>query len=112
MAVSVQEGPLVAQGYPYTLRIEADLPLFSAAHAYKVQARAKPSASAVLAEITSASGVVFVSENAIELTFPGTATASFPLGEVWFDMIRTDVTPNLFMGFQVAVAVIQPVTRS
>lgn len=111
MAISVQEGPVVAQGYPYSLRIEAETPMFSASHAYKAHVRAKPSATERLAEVTSASGITFVSESAIDILIPANATASFPLGEVWIDMVRTDVTPNLYMGFQFSVPVIQPVTR-
>ena len=112
MGISLQEGPLVAQGYPYSLRIEAELPLFSASHSYRAQVRAKPAATAVLAEITSASGISFVSPNSVDLLIPASSTASFPLGEVWIDMVRTDVTPNLFMGFQLSIPVILPVTRS
>lgn len=112
MAISVQEGPLVAQGYPYTLRIESEKPMFSASHAYKAHVRAKPASTILLAEVTSGSGIAFVSDRALDITIAGNATASFPLGEVWIDIVRTDVTPNLYMGFQFSVPVIQPVTRS
>lgn len=112
MAISMQEGPLVAQGYPYSLRVEAENPLFSALHSYKAQVRAKPSSGTVLAEITTGSGITFVHEKAIDLVIPASDTASFPLGEVWVDMVRTDVSPPLYMGFQFSIPVIQPVTRS
>lgn len=112
MAISVQEGPLVAQGYPYTLRIEAEKSMFSASHTYKAHVRAKPAATALLAEVTTGSGITYVSERAIDITIAPSATASFPLGEVWIDMVRTDVTPNTYMGFQFSVPVILPVTRS
>jgi hypothetical protein len=112
MAISVQEGPLVARGYPYSLQIEAENPMFSAAHTYKAQVRAKPDATSVLAELTTGSGITFISTKALTLAIAANATASFPLGEVWLDIVRTDVTPNLYMGFQFSIPVILPVTRS
>lgn len=112
MAISVQDGPLVAQGYPYSLRIESEKPMFSASHTYRAHVRQKPSSTSFLAELNTGSGITFVSETALDLTIPANATASFPLGEVWLDIIRTDVTPNLYMGFQFSVPVIQPITRS
>lgn len=112
MAISVQEGPLVAQGYPYTLRIESEKSMFSSSHTYKAHVRAKPASNTLLAEVTSGSGISVVNDKALDITIPANATASFPLGEVWIDMVRTDVTPNLYMGFQFSVPVILPVTRS
>lgn len=112
MAISVQEGPLVAQGYPYTLRIESEKPLFSSSHSYRAHVRQKPASPTVLAELVTGTGIAFVSETSLDLTIPASATASFPLGEVWLDIVRTDVTPNTYMGFQFSVPVIQPVTRS
>lgn len=112
MAISVQEGPLVAQGYPYSLRIESEGVMFSASHAYKAHVRQKPASATVLATLISGSGIAIVSETALDLTIPASDTASFPVGEVWLDIVRTDVTPNLYMGFQFSVPVIQPVTRS
>lgn len=112
MAISVQDGPLVAQGYPYSLRIESEKPLFSASHTYKAHVRLKPASPTILAELVTGTGIVFVSETALDLTIPANATASFPLGDVWLDIVRTDVTPNLYMGFQFSVPVIQPITRS
>lgn len=112
MGVTLQEGPLIAQGYPYSLRLEASSPVFSASHAYKAQFRVKPAATSALAEITTGSGITYVSPTALDFLIPAGATASFPLGEVWTDLVRTDVSPNLFMGFQFSIPVILPVTRS
>lgn len=112
MAISVQEGPLVAQGYPYTLRIEAENAMFSASHTYKAHVRQKPASATMLAELITGAGIAYISELALDLTIPASATASFPLGDVWIDIVRTDTSPPIYMGFQFSVPVIQPVTRS
>lgn len=112
MGLTMQEGPLVAKGYPYTLQIETETPMFSASHTYKAQVRVKPDDATLLAEITSSLGITYISPTALMMTIPGTATASFPVGEVWMDVVRIDVSPNIFMGFQFSIPVITPVTRS
>lgn len=112
MAITVQEGPLVAKGYPYTLLVEAEKPMFSASHSYKAHVRTTPASATVLAELLSGSGITFVSETKLNLIIPASATASFPLGEVWLDIVRMDVSPPQFLGFQFSVSVIMPVTRS
>lgn len=112
MAISVQDGPLVAQGYPYSLRIESETSMFSASHSYKAHVRQKPASASLLATLITGSGILYVSDTLLDLTIPASATASFPTGEVWLDIVRTDVTPNIYMGFQFSVPVIQPVTRS
>lgn len=112
MGLTVQEGPLVAKGYPYTLQIDTENPMFSASHSYKAQVRVKPTDASVLAEITTSNGITYISPTSLMMTIPAAATASFPVGEVWMDVVRIDVSPPIFMGFQWSIPVITPVTRS
>jgi hypothetical protein len=113
MAILIQEGPLWEPGYPWTVRVETEALTFPVGATFRAMARLKPTALTAIGDATTANGqIVRISDYAIDLTFTNieTALALFP-GKVWIDMARTDVNPDIHLGWFLEMDVTQPITR-
>lgn len=112
MTTQIHEGPAIMIGYAYRLRLEAEGPLFPAGAAFTGQVRAKLGDADVLATLTSANGgLVRISDQELDLNIAAADTATMPVGSVVIDVVRTDVEPDLHLGFALEIPVMQPVTR-
>jgi hypothetical protein len=112
MSVSISEGPAIVAGYEYRLQLEADSPIFPEGCSLTAQVRAKVSASAAIATLTTANGgLALVSDTIVEITIPPAATADLPPGSVVMDLVRTDLDPDRHLNFTLEIPVIRPVTR-
>ena len=112
MSVTVSEGPAVVIGYQYKLQVATDLALFPSGSAITAHVRAKVSDTAILATLTTANGgLVRVSDTLIEIVIAAAQTAAIKAGTVHMDMVRTDLTPDLHLGFNLEIPVVMPVTR-
>ena len=109
---TLSEGPAVLIGYAWRLQIEAEAPVFAQGAVYAGQIRIRPSDGAVLATITSADGgIVRVSDTVLELLLRPAQTAALLPGRIVLDLVRTDLDPDLHLGFLLEIPVILPVTR-
>ena len=112
MTVSVLDGPAIIIGYEYRLQIEAESGLFLAQARFAGHLRAKVSASAVLATLTTANGgLLRRSDTVLELIIPPEATEHLSPGSAVVDLVRTDLSPPRHLAFLLEIPVVQPVTR-
>jgi hypothetical protein len=112
MSVTVSDGPAIVAGYEYTLRLEADSPVFPAGCSLVAHVRGKVSDSAVIATLTTGNGgLARISDTTVEIVMPPAATANLPRGSVVMDMVRIDLEPDRHLNFSLEIPVIRPVTR-
>lgn len=112
MSTTIMDGPAIVAGYDYTLRIEADAPLFPTGCTLVGQVRSKITSATIIATVdTAGGGLVRVADNTIDLNIAGSATASLPAGTVIMDVVRTDLTPERHLSFNLEIPVVLPVTR-
>lgn len=112
MTTQIYQGPTILIGYRYALRIEAEGPLFPEGALFTAQMRAKATASDVLVTLTSdTGGFVRVSDSELDLVISAAQTSGLSVGSVVVDVVRTDIEPDLHLGFSLEIPVMQPVTR-
>ena len=108
----LHEGPVILIGYAWRLQIEAEAPVFAEGASYVGHLRLKPSDPAVLAELSSADGgIEHISTTVLELSLTPSQTAGLSPGRVALDLVRTDLEPDLHLGFLLEIPVMLPVTR-
>jgi hypothetical protein len=112
MSVAIVEGPAILIGYAYRLDLETEAPLFPETANIIAQVRLKPSATDILATLTTADGTLMrQSDCLLSLTIPAPDTANLEPGSVVLDMVRVDVSPALPLGFLLEIPVMLSVTR-
>ena len=112
MTTQIYQGPTILIGYRYQLRIEAEGPLFPDGAEFAGQMRSKAAASDVLVTLTSeAGGFVRVSDSELDLVISAAQTSGLSVGSVVVDVVRTDIEPDLHLGFSLDIPVMLPVTR-
>jgi hypothetical protein len=109
---TLSEGPAILIGYAWRLQIEAEAPVFADAASYTGHLRLKPSDPTLLAELSSADdGIQHITETVLELSLTPSQTAVLSPGRVVLDLVRTDLEPDLHLGFLLEIPVMLPVTR-
>ena len=109
---TLSEGPAILVGYAWRLQIEAEAPVFVEGASYAGHLRLKPSDPAVLAELSSADGgIQRITATVLELSLTPSQTAVLSPGRVVLDLVRTDLEPDLHLGFLLEIPVMLPVTR-
>lgn len=109
--------PLVA-GFTWTLPITlvpqppATDPIvaFPLGSEWRAEFRQKEGAS-VLATLTTANGgLQRIADNELLLTLPANDSRGWTVKSVRFDLVRTDLVPDTYLGVKFTVPVVQPVT--
>jgi hypothetical protein len=112
MTTQIYEGPAIMVGYAYKLRLEAEGALFPQGAVFVGQVRTKVAADQVLITLsTEAGSFVRISDQELDLTITATETAALSVGSVVVDVVRTDLDPDLHLGFALEIPVMLPVTR-
>lgn len=106
------EGPAILIGYTWRLQIEAEAPVFAEGASYAGHLRLKPSDPTLLADLSSADGgIQHITATVLELSLTPSQTAVLTPGRVVLDLVRTDLEPDLHLGFLLEIPVMMPVTR-
>ena len=109
---TLSEGPAILIGYAWRLHIEAEAPVFTEGASYAGHLRLKPSDPTLLAELSSADGgIARITDTVLELSLNPSQTAALTPGRVVLDLVRTDLEPDLHLGFLIELPVMLPVTR-
>ncbi|WP_296939619.1 hypothetical protein [uncultured Marivita sp.] len=109
---TLSEGPAILIGYAWRLQIEAEAPVFAEGASYTGHLRLKPSDPTLLAELSSADGgIQHITATVLELSLTPSQTASLTPGRLVLDLVRTDLEPDLHLGFLLEIPVMLPVTR-
>jgi hypothetical protein len=112
MTTQIYEGPAIMVGYSYALRLEASAALFPDGARFVGQVRTKVAADQVLITLsTEAGGFVRISDQELDLNMSANETAVLSVGSVVVDVVRTDLDPDLHLGFALEIPVMLPVTR-
>jgi hypothetical protein len=112
MTTSLQEGPVILIGYEYRVQLQADADRFPEGASFVGQVRSTISATAVLAEVsTAAASVLRLDDRTLEIILGAVITANLNPGMVVLDLVRTDLTPDRHLGFVLEIPVVLPVTR-
>lgn len=107
-------GKIIQSGYEWKIRIAvgSGLNLYPAGATFRAQVRRAPEVPEILYEMTTANdGVKRIDQNTLELTIPGSVSKDWPSRKAFIDIVRTDITPPVHLGFRIAVPVQQPITR-
>ncbi len=108
----LMEGPVILIGYAWRLQLEAEAPVFVEGACYAGQVRLKASDPNIMAELSSATGgIVRITDTVLELALTPSQTAGLTPGRVVLDLVRTDLEPDLHLGFLLEIPVMLPVTR-
>ena len=109
---TLSEGPAILIGYAWRLQIEAEAPVFADGASYTGHIRLKPSDPTLLAELSSADGgIQHITATVLELSLTPSQTTVLTPGRVVLDLVRTDLEPDLHLGFLLEIPVMLPVTR-
>jgi hypothetical protein len=109
---TLSEGPAILVGYAWRLQIEAEAAGFAEAASYAGHLLLKPSDPTLLAELSSADGgLEHITATVLELSLTPSQTAALTPGRVVLDLVRTDLEPDLHLGFLLEIPVMLPVTR-
>ena len=109
---TLSEGPAILIGYAWRLQIEAEAPVFADGASYGGHLRLKPSDPTVLAMLSSADGgIEHITDRVLELSLTPSQTAGLSPGRVVLDLVRTDLEPDVHLGFLLEIPVMLPVTR-
>ena len=112
MTLTIQEGPVILIGYEYRVQLQADADRFPEGASFVGQVRSTISATAVLAEVsTAAASVLRLDDRTLEIILGAVITAELTPGMVVLDLVRTDLTPDRHLGFVLEIPVVLPVTR-
>jgi hypothetical protein len=113
----VSTAPLVAGfawSFPVTLvpKPPATDPIvaFPSGCALRAEFRHKEGAPLLAAVTTADGGIVRLADNAIRIDLPANASRDWTVKSVKFDVVRTDVVPDRYLGVKFTVPVVQPVT--
>jgi hypothetical protein len=111
---TIQFVPPVGAGFHYRIRLRAtgDAPAFPVGCELRAEVRAFSKAAELAGTLTTQAGTILrIDDDTIELNFPGTVTGAIGNSTLTFDLVRTDPSPDIWMGIAVRLPVSQPVTR-
>lgn len=110
------QGKAIQTGCEWRLKIKVTssaLAAFPTTAKFTSQIRKDDADGVVLATLTSAAGTIIrVDGNSIELVLKGSETAEWKSGTVVLDIIRTDLTQKIHLGFDLEIPVKRSVTRA
>jgi len=118
--MAIVEGPPIAVGYPYRLRVSLSDPdggtaaaLFPSGSELRATVRKTRTDTASVGDLTTGNGgLVRVSDSEIDIVMTAALTGALTAGgKAHLDIARTDPAPDEYVGVYLAIPVHQPVTR-
>jgi hypothetical protein len=107
-------GKAIQTGCEWHLKIKitsSALEVFPTSATFSAQFRDHPEAP-VKATLSTAGGTITrIDGTTIELYLPGATTVDWPAGEVVADVIRTDLSQKVHLGFDLTIPVKRTITR-
>ncbi len=111
MAYEVEGQPIVA-GYPFSMRLNATVGIFTAGSTYTAMVR-DVETDTLLATLTTANGkLVRVDDNNLDVLLAQADSSSWlNYASVVLDIVRTDTNPDQYLGIKITLMVEYPATR-
>lgn len=113
MITDVQLIDPIARGFHYAFQVRVtDVePAFPLGCELKAEVRTHLKAATVAGTLTTAAGTLIrLDDDTVELRMTGSITARLDNSSAVLDLVRTDLTPDAWLGVQVVLPVVQPVT--
>ncbi|MBD9511648.1 hypothetical protein IB265_33370 [Ensifer sp. ENS10] len=108
------KGKAIQTGCEWRLKIKVvstALAAFPSTAKFTAQVRVDAD-SPVLATLTTQAGnIIRVDDTSIEIVLPGSISAEWSSGKVVMDVVRTDLTDKIHLGFDLEIPVKRSVTR-
>lgn len=109
------KGRAIQTGCEWRLKIKITstaLEPFPVGATFTAQVRRTADAEEALATLTTAAGkIVRVDNTSIEIVLDGAVTEDWPAGKVVMDVVRTDLTEKIHLGFDLEIPVKRSITR-
>lgn len=114
MGMTEQSVAPIAKGYAYAIRVRVtgDEPVFPVGCSVRTELRDYAGANALAAALSTVDGsIVRIDDDTVELRIPGEGTAKIGNSTATFDLVRSDLQPEVWLGVQVTLPVMTPVTE-
>lgn len=109
------KGRAIQTGCEWRLKIKITstaLAAFPVGAQFTAQIRRKAEDETALATLTTAAGhITRVDDTSIEVMLPGAMSANWSGGKVVMDIVRTDLSQNVHLGFDLEIPVKRSITR-
>lgn len=109
------QGKAIQTGCEWRLKIKinsAALAAFPASARFSASIRKEDTDGDVLTTLSTSSGsIIRVDGNTLELVLPDSVSANWESGTVVMDIIRTDLTQKIHLGFDLKIPVKRTITR-
>lgn len=109
------KGRAIQTGCEWRLKFTVNSPalaVFEADAQFTAQIRKNANDDVALATLTTANGhITRVDGNSLEIMLPGAISANWSAGKVVMDIVRTDLTQPVHLGFDLEIPVKRSITR-
>ncbi len=118
MGTTTQTVAPIARGYPYKIRLwvrpdaDGETQPFPEGCTLLAAVAVFLGGPAVTELSTEDGTIVRIDDDTIEVKIPGSATALLTNTSAQLDIVRTDPSPDEWLGLQVSLPVVQPVTAA
>jgi hypothetical protein len=107
--------PQITIGYDWPgvqINVTAASPVFPTGVLLRADLKTTTATASPIATLTTVHGLVRIDDYTVGISIPGTITSLLTPGEIMLDIVRTDLTPNQYIGLVITAPVGEPITRS
>lgn len=105
-------GQALVLGYDFQMRLAATADIFPPGFTGTAHVRASRDDATILATLTTANGgLVRIDNKNLDLKITGVQSAGWTATSVVLDIVRTDPTPDQYLGIRLTILTEKPVTR-
>jgi hypothetical protein len=118
LGTTTQNVAALARGYPYTIQLQVrpevggDISPFPEGCTLIADVAIYAGGAAVATLSTDDGTIARIGDDTIELRIPGAATALLTNTTAQLDVVRTDTSPDQWLGLQVSLPVVRPITAA
>lgn len=118
MGTTTQNVAALARGYPYTIQlqvrpeVDGDTGPFPEGCTLIADVAIYVGGTAVATLSTDDGSIVRIGDDTIELRIPAAATALLTETTAQIDLVRSDTSPDQWLGLQLSLPVVQPITAA
>jgi hypothetical protein len=118
LGTTTQNVAAIARGYPYTIQLwvrpeaDGDANPFPEGSTLIADIAIYAGGAAVSTLSTDDGSIIRIDDDTIELRIPATATTLLTNTVAQVDVVRTDTSPDQWLGLQLTLPVVQPITAA
>jgi hypothetical protein len=118
LGTTTQNVAALARGYPYTIQlqvrpeVDGDISPFPAGCTLIADVAVYAGGTAVATLSTDDGTIARIGDDTIELRIPASATERLTNTTAQIDLVRSDTSPDQWLGLQLSLPVVQPITAA